>query len=149
MTDPANPRPEQHELDKRPYITVTNELFRHPKFVPLTDKAKVHLLSLWAYCNDYGTNGQVHKSILYSEGAATAKLLLEIKWVETTSVKDMFYMHDYLDHQKSKERIEVEKSIKKTAGSVGGQKSNHSRNHAAKGVFEESCQWCQEARNSS
>ena len=147
MSNQESIRPSQQELDKRPYFTVTNELFRHPKFVRLTDKAKVHLLSLWGYCNEYGTNGEIHKSILDGQGAGTAKLLLEIGWVEPTADKDLFYMHDYLDHQKSRERIEEEKSIKKTAGSVGGQKSNHSRNHAAKGVYDASCQWCQEARN--
>lgn len=139
---------ERVPLDKRPYFTVANELFRHPKFVRLTDKAKVHLLSLWGYCNEYTTNGIVHESVLNGQGAATAKLLIEIGWVESTATKGEYYMHDYLEHQKSKQRIEVEKSIKQTAGSVGGQKSHHSRNHAAKGVFDASCQWCQEAQKS-
>lgn len=141
MDDQVN---ERAALDKRPYITVANELFRHPKFVRLTDKAKVHLMSLWAYCNEYTTNGLVHESILNSSGAATGKLLIENQWVERTTEQGMFYMHDYLDHQKSKERIEEEKSRKKTAGSMGGAKSNHVRNHARKGLFDSSCQWCQE-----
>lgn len=144
MTAPGGS--EKH-LDKRPYIAVTNELFRHPKFVRLTDKAKVHLLELWGYCNEYKTNGIVHESILNGKGAAVSKVLRDIGWVDQTTEPDMFYMHDYLDHQKSKEQIETAKTAKATSGSTGGKKSSHVRNHVKKNEHDPQCEWCVEDQN--
>lgn len=137
------------QLDKRPYITVTNELFRHPKFVRLNDKAKLHLLELWGYCNEYQTDGVVHRSMLEAKGKPVAKQLREGGWVDDTVEAEWFYMHDYLDHQKSKDQIEDAKSKKRDAGSAGGKRSHHVRNHVNKGAFHAECQWCVEDRRAS
>lgn len=137
---------DDEQLDRRPYITVTNELFRHPKFVRLTDKAKVHLLELWGYCNEYQTDGIIHQSMLNAKGPAVAKQLRDVGWVDATNEEGMFYMHDYLDHQKSKAQIEDHRNGKRKAGSAGGKRSNHVRNHVKKNVFQAECQWCVEER---
>ncbi|MGO1664103.1 MAG: hypothetical protein ACTHYO_10350 [Micrococcaceae bacterium] len=93
-------------LVKVPYIVVTNKLFGHPKFVRLSDKAKVYLLELWGYCNEYETDGKVHKTILAQKGAPVARELHSAGWVDPTDDPDTFYMHDYLDYQRSREQID-------------------------------------------
>jgi hypothetical protein len=129
-------------LDNRPYIAVTNELFRHPKFIRLTDKAKLHLLELWAYCNEYQTDGLIHKTILEEKGRPTATLLRDVGWVDDTNEKDTFYMHDYLEHQNSRAAIERRREERKAQGAYGGTKGMHVRWHVNKGVYKEDCEHC-------
>lgn len=124
---------------------MTNELFRHPKFIRLTDKAKLHLLELWAYCNEYQTDGIVYKAILEEKGRPVAKLLREVGWVDDTNEKDTFYMHDYLDHQRSKAQIEERRERRRQSGAKGGTKGMHERWHVQRGDFKEDCEHCQEA----
>lgn len=129
-------------LDNRPYITVTNELFRHPKFIRLTDKAKVHLLELWAYCNEYRTDGIIHKTLLMEKGQAVARALREVGWVDDTTDPDFFYMHDYLDHQKSRAQIEAYREQRRQDGKKGGIIGMHERWHVDRGVTNPDCPLC-------
>lgn len=129
------------DKDKRPYITVTNELFRHPKFRRLSDKAKLYLLELWGTCNEFQTDGKIEHAVLMAQGKRVADELLN-GWVEATDVPGMFYMHDYLEHQKSRVEIEKYKEKKTSAGVFGA----HKRHHEMKGIFDISCGHCQQAR---
>lgn len=121
---------------------MTNELFRHPKFIRLTDKAKLHLLELWAYCNEYQTDGIVYKAILEEKGRPVAKLLREVGWVDDTNEKDTFYMHDYLEHQKSRAQIEQHREQRQKDGKKGGIMGMHERWHVARGVVNKDCPLC-------
>ena len=132
---------EKADKDKRPYITVTNELFRHPKFRRLSDKAKLYLLELWGTCNEFQTDGLIEHAVLHAQGKKVADELLN-GWVETTKTAGVYYMHDYLVHQKSKVEIELHKAKKSTAGAIGA----HTRHHEKKGIFDISCEYCQAAR---
>lgn len=130
--------------DTRPYITISNELFRHPKFRRLSDKAKLWLLELWAYCNEYRTDGFVDVHILNEKGAKiTAELM--VNFVETTADNDMFYMHDYLDHQPSRKEIEDRIQEKRSRASTGGKLSAHNRHHVKKGIVNPDCELCPDA----
>lgn len=126
-------------MDRRPYITVTNELFRHPKFLRLTPAAKIHLLELWAHCNEYRTDGVVEAHILNQPGKKLGKELLTAGWVEPSNTTDIYLMHDYLDHQPSRAEIEQRMAKKSAAGAQGG----HVQWHEKKGVKKEGCYWCE------
>lgn len=131
--------------DTRPYFTVTNELFRHPKWTGLpNDKTRIHLLELWGHCNEFRTDGAVAKHVLHGKGAPVAKALIAAGWVETTKDPSAFMMHDYLSHQPSKAEIEERIADKKSAGSEGGKKSAHTRWHLSRGVLDPKCQFCRE-----
>lgn len=128
--------------DRRPYITVAQELFRHPKWRRISKDARLYLLELWGYCNEFRTDGMVHRTVLEEQGVKVGKELLDAGWVEITADPDEFYMHDYLDHQPSKAEIEKRVKDAKESGSRGGAKSNHTRNHVNKNFIDPSCELC-------
>lgn len=131
--------------DTRPYFTVTNELFRHPKWTALpNDKTRLHLLELWGHCNEFRTDGAVARHVLHSKSAAVAKALIAGGWVNGTKDPQVFEMHDYLSHQPSKAEIEERIADKKIAGSEGGKSSAHTRWHIKRGVVDPKCQYCRE-----
>ena len=122
--------------DTRPYIAVTNELFRHPKFRRLTFEARVSLLELWAHCNEFMTDGDVDSWVFEEYPAKVQEQLVKIGWVHSKG--DDYEMHDYLKHQKSKAQILEHKGKKSSAGALG----NHTKHHTNKGVVKPGCFWC-------
>lgn len=134
------------EKDRRPYITVTNELFRHPKWLRLNDKAKLYLLELWGHCNEFRTDGMVEDFLLFAKGKKVGQDLIATGWVEPTSDPVVFYMHDYLEHQPSRDEIEQRIKEKREAGSTGGKRSAHTRWHVNRGVLDDKCEYCRAVR---
>lgn len=130
------------QLIKVPYIIVTNKLFGHPKYVRLSDKAKVYLLELWGYCNEYETDGIVHKTVLEQKGSALAKQLKDAGWVDPTNDPESFYMHDYLDYQRSKAAIQEHKKKNQRNGSKGGRASSHKKWHLDRNKPSPQCPLC-------
>lgn len=127
--------------DTRPYITVANELFRHPKWTGLpNDKTRLHLLELWSHCNEFRTDGIVMKHALNAQGPSTAKALINVGWVEPTPDPDIFMMHDYLKHQPSKTEIEDRIEDKKSAGRLGA----HRQWHVKRDKQDPKCEYCRE-----
>lgn len=127
--------------DTRPYITVTNELFRHPKWTGLpNDKTRLYLVELWGHCNEFRTDGAVVKHVLHAKGAAVAKALIAAGWVETTDDPQLFLMHDYLSHQPSKVEIEERIADKKSAGKLGA----HRQWHVKRDKQHPDCEYCRD-----
>lgn len=127
--------------DRRPYITVTNELFRHPKWTGLpNDKTRLYLIELWGHCNEFRTDGLVVKHVLNARGAAVGKALISMGWVETTNDPNTFRMHDYLAHQPSKAEIEDRIEDKKSGGKLGA----HRRWHVEREQPSEDCHYCRD-----
>lgn len=123
--------------DTRPYITVANELFRHPKFRRISPDARLALLELWAHCNEFMTDGHVDSWVYEEYPAKVQKQLLSVGWVDKNG--ENYSMHDYLKHQKSKKDILAHKSNKAVAGALGG----HTKNHTNKGIVKPGCYWCE------
>lgn len=123
--------------DTRPYITVANELFRHPKFRRMTTDARLAVLELWAHCNEFMTDGLVDSFTFNDRPNEVQEQILSAGWV--CPLDDGYEMHDYLKHQKSKEEILELKAKKSVSGAFGG----HSRHHVKKGVKKAGCYWCE------
>lgn len=124
--------------DTRPYITVANELFGHPKFKKLSPPARLYVLELWAHCNQYMTDGYVDRETFQARGKNVAEQMVETGWAY--SLEDGGYaMHDYLEHQKSRVEIEQFKKKKRDAGI----QSNHNRNHKDGRGHDPLCPHCQ------
>ena len=125
--------------DTRPYITLTNELFNHPKFKRIKNPwARLHLIELWTYCNGYKTDGVIDEDTLMEKGDDVGQELLDRKWVVGPDKDGNYHMHDYLKHQKSKAEIEGMTAGRKAAAGWG----NHVRWHVKKQVVEHSCGYC-------
>lgn len=129
--------PTPADKDTRPYIAVANSLFRHPKFVMVSKDARLHLLELWAHCNEYRTDGRVHKAILDQAGKKVSEELLGANWVEHHE-GDWFYMHDYLKHQKSADELADAREQKQQRGRRGA----HVRFHENRGITDPDCAYC-------
>lgn len=125
--------------DTRPYITITNELFNHPKFKRIKNPwARLHLIELWTYCNTYKTDGRIDEDALMEKGDDIGQELLDRKWVTGPDQDGAYRMHDYLKHQKSKAEIEGLTAKRKESAGWG----NHTRWHTDKQVVEHSCGYC-------
>lgn len=123
--------------DTRPYITVANELFRHPKFRRMPIDARLAVLELWAHCNEFMTDGVVDAFTFEAQPGTVQEQILLAGWAYKAD--DWYEMHDYLKHQKSKEEIMAHKQQKAVTGAFGG----HSRHHIKKGVKKPGCYWCE------
>lgn len=128
-------------LDRRPYLAIANQLFRHPKFKRMSMQARLHLLALWADCNEYLTDGIVHEEDLYSEGTAVGDELLGFGWLHPCEDGTNYYCHDYLKHQKSRAQVEGIRAGKASKGAAGA----HERWHVKRGRFDPECQLCTDA----
>lgn len=122
--------------DTRPYITVANELFRHPKFRRMPIEARLAVLELWAHCNEFMTDGVVDTFTFESNATEVQEQILAVGWAYKAD--DWYEMHDYLKHQKSKEEILAHKAKK----SIGGAFGNHVRHHEKKSIAKPGCHWC-------
>lgn len=129
------------EKDRRPYFVLTNEYTRHRKIRGLSDKAFRLHVTLVGMCNEDKNNGVIGQHDLDQKGKAAGQELITNQLVE--KLKDGRYvLHDYLEHQKSREEIEALKAKKSTAGAIGA----HTRHHEKKGIFDISCEYCQASR---
>ena len=114
--------------DKRVYITVTNDMPENAKIEALSDKAFRCLITLWCWCSRNESDGKVPESVWLKRTTPKARTELLIEMVEP--IKDgVFFMHDYLQHQRSKAEIAALRAKRAKAGSLGGQRSAESRAH--------------------
>lgn len=129
------------EKDRRPYFVLTNEYTRHRKVRGLSDKAFRLHVTLLGTCNEDKNNGIIGQHDLDQKGKAAGLELIANNLVEKRS-DGQYVLHDYLEHQKSREEIEALKSKKSAAGAIGA----HTRHHERKGIFDISCEHCQASR---
>jgi hypothetical protein len=127
-------------MDRRAFITIAHDFWDHPKMVALEDPdtAGNTLLRLITYSNQYKTDGKIDKKVLKKFKKRLVEKLLKVGFLEPTEDPDVYVIHDYLKHQKSREQIEELKAKKSEAGAKG----MHKRWHVAKGRVVEDCTWC-------
>lgn len=138
--------------DTRPYIVITNELVRHPKYRRLSPEGRCALIELWVHCNEFMTDGHVDSWVFEDYPESVREQLLAARWIYRKPVagatgvrepsdgdSDGYEMHDYLEHQKSKKEILEHRSHKSSAGALG----NHTRHHVQKGIHKAGCSYCE------
>lgn len=101
--------------------------------------SRLYVIELWTYCNQYMTDGWIDHEVLHERGDDIAEELIATGWVDGPDPDGMFYMHSYLEHQKSKAEIEGLRASRKESSAWG----NHTRWHVEKTVMEPSCGYCQ------
>lgn len=104
--------------DARTYIKVHDGMPEHPKIVGLSDKAFRALVELWCYCGRNLTDGEVRSAIAGKYGRKAVTELEKEGLLESLDAD--WYMHDYLEHQRSASEVASLKRSRSEAGSRGG-----------------------------
>ena len=111
--------------DPRTFITLHDGMPEHHKVEALSDKAFRALVDLWCWCSRNTTDGDVPESVWLKR--TTARVRDELLEGLAESRPSGVYMHDYLEHQRSKAEIEELRKKRARAGSLGGKRSAASR----------------------
>lgn len=131
-----------NDRDPRPYFVVSNDMYGHPKFKRLSDKAARHLICVWTHCNVYLTDGEVDRVTMFENGPKAAKELIDNDWV-TVAPDGTYHCHDWLKHQKSRAEIEDMRSDKARNRARSGSIGAHERWHVKRGLYDPECSWCE------
>ena len=110
--------------DTRTYIKLHDGMPDHPKIEPLSDRAFRALIELWCWCSRHLTDGHVTKAVWEKRTSPKVRRELmagEHPLVETTETG--IFMHDYLDHQRSKAEVDSLRAARQAAGKRGGEAS--------------------------
>lgn len=110
--------------DKRTFITIHDGMPDHPKIIGLAPATKWALIELICYASRNTTDGRVPLAFAKRQGMKAVRELEHAGMI----VKDGYdyLVHDYLEHQRSKDEIEELRTKRQAAGSAGG-KSKASR----------------------
>jgi len=111
--------------DPRTFITVHDGMPEHHKIEALSDKSFRALVDLWCWCSRNTTDGDVPESVWLKR--TTPKVRAELMAGLAEPRPAGVYMHDYLEHQRSKAEIEELRNKRARAGSLGGKRSAASR----------------------
>lgn len=100
-----------------PYLPLDDAFAQHPKITPLTDAGfRLHVAGL-CYCAKYRTDGRIPADAVASlvpryKVRTLAELIIGRLWIE---VEGGYCVHDYLDWNWSRERIERRQAAGRTA----------------------------------
>lgn len=117
------------------YIRVDVLLPEHPKIDLLSRSARWTLVELWCYCGRQRTDGIVTSARWKTFGTPSERRqILDAGFAERIGPDDSFgyLMHDYLDHQRSREEID-ELSAKRTEAAkkaAAARWNGHAKTHA-------------------
>lgn len=124
-------------IDDRTYVRVHDGLDEHPKVEPLSDAAFRLLLTSWFYCSRNRTDGKIRDVVWKRRGTPkTRRELTDAGLVEQHD--GHVQMHDYLQHQRSAQEIDLLKSVRGDNGSYG----NHVRWHVVRRKPKKDCAHC-------
>lgn len=109
------------------WIKLDDQFFSHPKVIEAGRDGRDLYLAALCYCGMHLTDGRVPRSALALLAgqagvrkieAAVSSLLTVGLWEEAGDGN--YRVHDYLDHQPSKERVLATREVRAQAGSRGG-----------------------------
>lgn len=129
--------------DKRPYITVHNAMPWHPKIEGLSDKAFRLLLTTWCWCSLSNTDGHVKAALWAKRGTAAARRELEEAGLVEDDLAGGVIVHDYDQHQRTREEISDYQEDRAKDGALGG----HVRHHVKTGKRNPKCEFCYPANS--
>lgn len=115
------------------YVRIDVLLPEHPKVEGLSDRAFRALVDLWCYCGRNRTDGLVTEKRWKATGTKAARdELLKAGLAELMGLGGGVVMHDYLEHQRSREEID-ELSAKRTEAARKGAAARWGRDAKAHG----------------
>lgn len=129
--------------DGRSYIAVHDDAMDHPKIEAMSDTAKVHWLRLTGWSNRHRSDGLVSAAKAKERGPKifkelTTELIADAGPILELQPDGRYYIHDYLEHQWSRDEIEKRSKDKKDSATYG----LHIRWHEKRGIKEPDCEHC-------
>jgi hypothetical protein len=122
---------------QKPHVRLEHAWHRSPKLLRASadpkvgDSAPLMWVAATTWCNENLTDGLIDRYTLASFVRHKKPELVIAKLVEVGALVaaggDMFAVHDFLDHNPSKEEVERAKAAKKANGQKGGLASGYSR----------------------
>lgn len=108
--------------DDRTYITLHDGMPENRKIEALSDRAFRVLIDLWCWCSRTLSDGTVPEAVWLKRTNAKARdeLLNGPHGPLAELIDDGVYMHDYLEHQRSRAEVEALKEKRREAGRKGG-----------------------------
>lgn len=131
------------KFDHRTFVRMDHGLPDHPKFVGISDRAFRVWFNAVCWSSRQEQDGHVPEVVMRRTLGASPKVvreLLDARLLDALDDQGRYYVHDYLDFQRSKEEIDAYRSGRGDAGTLG----NHRRWHVARRKWEKDCQHCQE-----
>jgi hypothetical protein len=114
------------------WIKLDDQIFTHPKVVELSKDAKLLYLAGLCYCGAQLTDGMITKgatrvllATIEANCEAIASLVDSGLW--EANENGSFQVHDYLEHQSSRDEVMAVKGARAKAGQAGGVKSGETR----------------------
>jgi hypothetical protein len=108
--------------DPRTYITVHDGMPENPKIEELSDRSFRVLFRLWCWCSRNLSDGVVTDAVWRKH--TTPKVAAELTdgphGPLAERVQGGYYMHDYLEHQRSRAEVDALREKRSRAGSMGG-----------------------------
>lgn len=124
--------------DTRTYIKVHDGMPDHPKIDVLSDKAFRMLVQTWCWCSRHLTDGHMPKAIWEKRGTPKVRRELLAAGLVAVLPSGDVAVHDYLEHQRSAEKVKEVRQTKGRDGSYG----NHVRWHVDRGIVATDCEHC-------
>ena len=88
------------------WIKVDVLLPGHPKLAGLSRSARWTLIELWCHCGSYHTDGWVNADVWKAIGSKADRDAIVKAGLAEPAPMGGYIMHDYTEHQRSKEEIE-------------------------------------------
>lgn len=120
--------------DDRTFIFVHDGMPEHWKVEDLTDSAFRLMVTLWCWCSRQRTDGRVPARKWLRSGSDSDRSELVDAGLYELQADGSAVVHDYLEHQRSRDDIK-----RRQTASV---KANHVRHHVKTGTFSPDCDLC-------
>jgi sugar (pentulose or hexulose) kinase len=102
------------------YIRIDVLLPGHPKLAALGRSARWTLVELWCHCGQYHTDGWVREAVWKTIGSPADRKAIVAEGLAEPAPAGGFIMHDYTEHNRSKQEIDELSARRAEAGRKGG-----------------------------
>lgn len=124
-------------FDTRPFVRLDHGMPENPKVAGISDSAFRLYIQAICWCSRQETDGKVPSSMMRRLGPVrSANELARTELVEVVGAD--YFIHDYLDFQRSAAEINAYRNARGKAGTLG----NHQRWHVARRKRDPECEFC-------
>lgn len=125
-------------FDDRPFVRLDHGMPENPKIAGLTDAAFRLYIEALCWCSRQETDGDIPQAMMRRLGRPKTITELVTTGLLIHHDNGSYAIHDYLEHQRSREEIAAFRESR----SDSGKKGNHTRWHVARRRVDPECEYC-------